>query len=701
MPRSWALSASLLSVLLVLGAQAFLLSKWTAVESRPPAWDQAIHLEIAHDYKTLLAKGDWYSAFNLKPKPGMPPFPPLYQLSLIPAYNFADPVRASLWVQYGYLVLLCLALWGLGVLYCGPWEAFAAVLLFSSTPVVQSLTRTQLPDMPLATWVALGYLAYAASAGFMRWIPSLAFGLVFAGGMLTKWSYWTYFFPLIFVAVGAWRSPIRRAKFAGAAALALAITLPWYLSHLPVLLPRLKEASTDQGVPVWRISSMLEYLWAMLSGFDLPFWLACLPALIVPRLKQAREDRWVIPIWVLTSYLFWMLVPNHQLRFLLPGLSGLALLVAGRWPASVLALLCGYQAFALANYSYRWATPVRFDFFGPALTLFSSDAPVSQDWKIEEILKEASRRHDASEPFGNVTLVANDVFFNGPNFNWVLKHAGLSNLRMRGVNRRYCEFSEFVVIKTGSLGPPPVIGQLEEVRWQMLAHGGWFRRGYEEVAKWTLPDGGEALLFERRKAQKPPMAEKDLSYASFESGEFSAKDLRLSLGRWDPAQRVYPRAVLKASWISLRGLELDNVELVLEGLDLVPVLGIKGELEDVRLLKLKRLGLASASLDAPKAAAFLGRRARQLKDISADLGDPIAVRGRFKGLPVAAEGRIFLSSDHAVMEAKLLRAKIGPLGLPIPERWGKTSVSFEPNPETPFEIRVPGFSAKGSALTIP
>src|SRR5579859_764188 len=68
-------------------------------ERRPPAWDQSVHLEIALDYHKAIHEGRWKDVFHLAPKPGMPPFPPLYHLGLMFAYDLdpANPAGAALW----------------------------------------------------------------------------------------------------------------------------------------------------------------------------------------------------------------------------------------------------------------------------------------------------------------------------------------------------------------------------------------------------------------------------------------------------------------------------------------------------------------------------------------------------------------------------------------------------------------------------
>ena len=195
-PKRWLPLASGLGLVALLAFQGWLLGVWIGGENRPPSWDQAIHLEIAHDYAALLAAGDWGGVLRLGPKPGMPPFPPAFELTLLPWLGRPDATSATLWANFGWLAFLLAAVWGLGMVYAGPLEALAAAVLVACAPQTQWLVRNHLSDMALAAWVAAAYLACAWSAGFLRWKGSLLAGAAVGGALLTKWSAWTYFLPL-------------------------------------------------------------------------------------------------------------------------------------------------------------------------------------------------------------------------------------------------------------------------------------------------------------------------------------------------------------------------------------------------------------------------------------------------------------------------------------------------------------------------
>ena len=55
--HSRVLALSLVGLAVFLAWEALALRSYIRVESRPPAWDQAVHLEIALDYRNAIAAG--------------------------------------------------------------------------------------------------------------------------------------------------------------------------------------------------------------------------------------------------------------------------------------------------------------------------------------------------------------------------------------------------------------------------------------------------------------------------------------------------------------------------------------------------------------------------------------------------------------------------------------------------------------------
>src|SRR5476649_1345024 len=199
-PSRKVLVLSLLGLAAFLAVQALLLRHFIRVDTRPPSWDQSTHLEIALDYREALGAGRCGDAWFLAPKPGMPPFPPAYHLLLRGAFDSPDPAHAALWLNWFYMAVLSISLFGISWRFLPDSRALAATLAFCAAPGLQDLLTTQLVDLAVVAWVAAGYWALLECAGFTLWLPSLAFGALYAVGMMHKWTYFSYMLPAYLIA---------------------------------------------------------------------------------------------------------------------------------------------------------------------------------------------------------------------------------------------------------------------------------------------------------------------------------------------------------------------------------------------------------------------------------------------------------------------------------------------------------------------
>lgn len=703
-PATWRdIFGSLAGLLLLIGFHASQAAQWTAIDSRPPGWDQGVQLETAWDMKAALAKGDFNGAFHMAPKPGMPPFPPFYHLSLLPVIGGPDPVNGAVWVNVGYLALLAFALWGLGRHFLGPWEGLGAAILLTCVPEVAWLSREALVDVPLTAWVAAAYWAYAACDGFRKKGPSALFGALFGAAMMTKWSAFSYFFPLVMPAFSALTRGPRAGLYLAAAAAAV-VGLPWYAAQLPILVPRLFEAAADQAVPLWKGAAFLVYPIAMADGLELPLFLLGLIGLAVPSMRRKNEDSWLLPAWFLFSLAFWTVVPNRQLRYLLPGLVPLAVLAMGPYPKGVRAAACAIALLSAWNYP-RGVVPRLYANPGVPLTVFKADKPLKEDWKLAQMLKAAQELRDPGTAISNVAFVANHPRLNGPNLNWELKRLGYPGLRVRGINKRYTELCEFVIVKTGSLGPASVVNQLPEVQKVMLDPGRWWGRGYREVRRFPLPDQTEAVLFKRISPLRSPVGEGRMRFDYYEDKAFTVEGMDIALGKWDAARGVYPRVELKAARLVIRGLEVENVQAVLTGLNLFSADETPGAkvdpLADPRLTRLDSLELNYAEVRAEALAAFLEQRVKGLADAAVTFdGGVVSLSGVLKGKRVALSLAPTLAPDGSGLLAGARSGSFAGVPLPIRLFAGGLKVPFAPSSELPFKVSVPSLVIDGGVLAI-
>ncbi|MBI5209983.1 MAG: glycosyltransferase family 39 protein [Elusimicrobia bacterium] len=557
------LVVGILGLAVFLAVQALALRSFARHETRPPAWDQSVHLEIALDYRNAWADRDLSKIWSLGPKPGMPPFPPLYHLGMALLTDPARPVETSLRVNWVYLAFLSLAVFLIAYEFNPTTSALLGAIVFASTPVVQRLYHTQLVDLALAACTGMAYWALLKSQGFKRWPGSIGFGVLFAVGMMHKWSFFLYMTPAYFMAAGGLFERRCRFKVLLAAALALGGCLPWYVSHLPILVPRLLEASTDFGVPVWKGIAFFHYFLESINSLGVLFWAMGWLSICLPDALRNRERWWVLPTWTFFSYFFWALVPNRQMRFLLPGLLPLGACIAiAPWPKPVLFGAAVFEVLLSINFSTGWIVPVTLRMPLQPVELTPSYPPRREDWKLGDILREAQSRRDKGAPFSNLTLVANDTYFNGPNFTWTVKQEKVEGVNIRGVNSRLCEFSEFIALKTGTLGAPQVINRLPEAASLIQNATSWVALSYEPVARWPLPDQSEAVLYQQRKIRKPAFGElasaalsymqvgrpdrgrkgpveKQVSYEVYTSTPIIATDLKVRFGPWNAQKGAF------------------------------------------------------------------------------------------------------------------------------------------------------------------
>ena len=307
----------LLGVGLFLALEALLVSHFVRTDTRPPSWDQSIHMEIALDYKEAIHEGRFGDFWYLAPKPGMPPFPATTFCAALTLPRTGPRRFVAELVVHGPAMSLFAVAWR----FLPDGRALAATLAFCAAPGLQDLMTTQLMDLAVVAWVAAAYWALLSCAGFTLWLPALAFSLLRALGMLHKWSYFSYLLPAYVLWARSLSDPRARWKALAAAALSLALFLPWYWSHLALLPSRLVQASADFAVPFWKGDAWLSYLRQSCGSLGPLLWALGFVGLLSPRYARHRENGWLLASWVFFSYVFWTVVPNRQIRFLLPGLA--------------------------------------------------------------------------------------------------------------------------------------------------------------------------------------------------------------------------------------------------------------------------------------------------------------------------------------------------------------------------------------------
>ncbi|HRY28776.1 MAG TPA: glycosyltransferase family 39 protein [Elusimicrobiota bacterium] len=671
------------------GWHVLLLTTWLHRDQRPLQWDDAVHASTAWDYKEAARSFSLFDLLRTPPRPGHPPYPPLVHYGiasfLAVSQGIGVPMEdAATWVNLVFIGILILGAWLLASTWWGNTAGLCAAVLVSLAPPVLMHSRDILVDVALASWVVMTYALWMKSAAFTKRKITFLLGLVFAGGLLTKWTFPVYVLPVLAAAVRAAAKPkddsIRRSLLYGAG-VAFILAAPWYAVNAFTVLPRLigvaSQGSLEGDPAVLSLSSWVWYLKLLPQQLSWPGLLLCLGG-VAWIFYRRLPGRGRLAVWFFVGYLVWSAVSNKNDRYFLPVLLVLPL-SASALPYRI------PQASALAAVLFSaWFT------WGPAGSAFALP-PAAQSWPLEEIISAAAQDRDPAAPFSILTVVSNHQYLNGNNLRWTAQKTGvLDKIVPRTKLQSLGRLSEFVLVKTGDLGPVYSIGRTLSAREEIFQPDGWFTRSFDVRRRWSLPDGSEAILYRRREPEAS--REGGLSMETVASLAADAELRRFSMDVEPSARRGGEYACrLRAGQVSFGGITLRDVDVTLDGAQTG-----KDDQGKTRLLRLRRVHVSSARFFESDAAAFFRTKIKNLEDASVVfLSDRrIALSGRAAGIPLYAEVAVRYSSEREfpILSGRILKLKAAGLPLPVFLLGPRRTVALElkPHPGLPFELTLAG-----------
>ncbi|HIB44087.1 MAG TPA: phospholipid carrier-dependent glycosyltransferase, partial [Nitrospina sp.] len=173
-----------------------IISIWMILDNRPPAWDQGGHLRHTFHYWQALSSGSenwWLDLLNVEPF-----YPPFFHLSLIPfCLIFGFTLDTAIIANSFYLTVAILSTYGIGKLLFSRSVGLIAGFLLSCYPYMVIMSREYLISIMLTTAVTLAYFLFLKSENFENKTFSLLFSLLYACGLLVKWTFLIYTLPAI------------------------------------------------------------------------------------------------------------------------------------------------------------------------------------------------------------------------------------------------------------------------------------------------------------------------------------------------------------------------------------------------------------------------------------------------------------------------------------------------------------------------
>jgi hypothetical protein len=644
-----------LYIALIVGFWGASLAWWHRGETRPPAWDESVHLHLALDYAAALTKGvpvtvSWASVY-----------PPLYHLSLMPFVAPGIPVQSrTLGAHLLYATLFMLAIAYFLRRRKFPPEAVLGVgLLFAACTLVVFTARRPLIDFALTAWVTAAMAVLFASDRFQNRGLTLLFGVLCGLGFLLKPQYG--FFFVIPVLVALYEEPPDRRVLKTlflAFALCAGIAALWYGWQGAYFLKNAiylgAERGTAEGDPSFRTpAGMLFYVRALWKQFGPAALAVTVIGWALLPFDRDRPRRWIgfLLAWVASGYLMMTIVNNKDERYTLPMLPALLLLSAAGW-RRWLEKPAGRTVFlTLAAGACAWTT-------------LHFDQPVREEWPHLAMGRLIEAERDRRRPFPLVSLLSNHVSFFPRNLRFVLRSHG-QQIGAASPGDPTRDFTEFLITKSGDLGPDS-----DDLRkeWDKVKQSGRaYKLLYPQIKTFPLPDGSVATIYKRDPSHRfaisglsPQALEERIAKVAAARIKGPLK-VQVDSSSADLTRGRITKATISGGPWMVRDLPLARGEIVAEKvwLNLYHVWDHNG----LGLMAFERL-TPKATIKADDVEALLKRKAKGVRDpqVRFEKGK-VLLKLSLHGIPLAARARVDIEQGRALYLVTE-HLSIGPVPLP-------------------------------------
>ncbi|MBI3827192.1 MAG: glycosyltransferase family 39 protein [Candidatus Rokubacteria bacterium] len=651
---------------------------WLARDHRPPEWDYANHLERVVHCAQDLARADLTTVLRRSSF-----YPPAVPCTAAIVYRLApSDVGAAQVVILGFLALGMAATCSIARRLAGETAGVVAAALFGSAPFVVELTLRFQLDVPLAALVALMLAVALKTEGFRRPGWSLAAGVVFGLGMLTKPPFPVY--VLAPLALLAWQGRSRRGlvNVALASVVAAAIALPWYgprLIGLPLQVAnRSYRQANEAGLPEPFTSTALAYYPVNL----VPQFGAVAAALLVLGLAVAVARRSWFVLAALAPWVLFFVIQNKNLRYTVPLLPAAAVTAAmgfaalPRWGRAAVAVVMVAVAAVQVGMT-TFARPAHAHVPGLGVPLAFATPPLPERWPHREILDLITR--DSGGGPVTVSVVPNAMYFSAANF----RYYGLRDGRAVKVARAWDGEPigiDYMIVKTGEQGPAWTAGKPRRID-ERLATDAPLARAYPVIGLFPLPDGSTAAVRARRVGARLEAGVGDVAPDALARALEEAVRQRLPEVARDVdglAVRVEGDAAIARGEVrrleiaavsatigelkrrDTTPLRLHDLRVVLEGLLVNPYSLAGGRFDplDMRVFRLEQATITENDL-----RAFVqGQKGFQGASLRLD-GDAVDVRLPAPGLTITARARFAARRDDLF---GLVAERVAVGGVPVP-----------------------------------
>lgn len=442
-------------------------------------------------------------------------YPPFFHVSAVPIIFFSGFSEDKIiFINFIYLILLIISLFGIGKLLFNERVGLLAALLMLFYPFMYRLSREYLIDFALVTMVtAVQYLILKSKGGLkMPW--NILLGVVIGFTLLTKPVSVIFFAPVwIFVFLWNFKGIKDFFLLGGTLMISLLIAGPWYLSAFHDLLDAHKYwqnfAQINEHDPSTLIPSFLCY------GKDLKNYLIS-PILLLFFfigffLFLVFDRRWknlsILILWAIPAWIILILTPNKDTRFIMPILPVFALLTIGGIDIIQKKLIKNILYGAIITIGCIQFNILSFStfFFSVKNKLFCEYArvPLRRDWKHKKIL-ECISQYIGDRPI-MIGVLPDCEYFNPSEFAlysyllrlpYTIDGFGQSLVRLEQI-KQY----DIIILKYPEISVDYVAFYREKF-YKEVNEFGIDRLGFKKIAEFELPDNSKATIWQKDVKEK-------------------------------------------------------------------------------------------------------------------------------------------------------------------------------------------------------
>jgi 4-amino-4-deoxy-L-arabinose transferase-like glycosyltransferase len=488
---------------------------WLRIDTIPPIWDQAGHLIKSYEYFKTIEHPDSNTLYKLLTITNF--YPPLFYISSYPFYKILGMAPDSGCLTNSiFLIILIFSTYGIANNLYGRRAGILSALLASTYNVVSYHSRQYLLEMSLISTITLTIYFLLKSNDFKDRRYSIAFGIAAGAGMLTRWNFLFFVFPVfiykIYKTVTSHKSQVisQIKNIFISLIISIIISSPWYIANTGNILLNasisIKDSAVIEGDPHgFNIENFLYYLKAINEQVSSPLHVLFLIGFVLYIYKYKENRDISIFWWLVGSYIIVTSVANKDSRYSMHYLPAIAIFstfwigdiksaVMKNGISAIIIIFVFLQYFS-SLYGLRLLPAERISLGQLNIILSQRNLPLREDWRVDEIEKAIISENSFYNIKNMVRIIPDHPTFAKSTFEYYKYFNQYDNIQFSW-HTNFPEFTDYVVTKTRDVGPlfrekaHTLTKYIEDAPTE-------FTNLFKKFKEFTLPDGSTATIYKR------------------------------------------------------------------------------------------------------------------------------------------------------------------------------------------------------------